>query len=165
MNGLINRHATPLITGLFLVSAISGIALFFHWQPGAFHGMHEWLSMVLLVPFVLHVWKNWKPLCGYARGRALPLALAVSVLAAVPFALAGFTGGSGGNPGFRAISVMTQARVADLAPVLGTTPDALLSALNDRGYPARSPDDTLDRVAEAAGRPASEALIAVLPRR
>ena len=53
MPAILNRYATPLITGLFLVSMISGIALFFHWGSAWFHGMHEWLSMVLIVPFVL----------------------------------------------------------------------------------------------------------------
>ena len=50
-----HRFATPLTTGLFVVSAVSGIALFFHWAPTAFHTMHVWLSMVLLLPFILHV--------------------------------------------------------------------------------------------------------------
>ncbi len=42
----------------FLVSLVSGVAIFFHWGPGAFHGIHEWLSMVLILPFVLHLWKK-----------------------------------------------------------------------------------------------------------
>ncbi|MCB1455931.1 MAG: DUF4405 domain-containing protein, partial [Nitratireductor sp.] len=61
MPDLLSRYATPFISGLFLVSLISGIALFFHVGPSGFHGMHEWLSMVLIAPFVLHLWKNWKP--------------------------------------------------------------------------------------------------------
>ncbi len=46
---MFSRYATPFITGLFLVSLISGIALFFHVGPGGFHGMHEWLSMLLIL--------------------------------------------------------------------------------------------------------------------
>jgi hypothetical protein len=46
MTDFLNRYATPFITGLFLVSLISGIALFFHVGGALFHGMHEWLSMV-----------------------------------------------------------------------------------------------------------------------
>ena len=55
MNRYFDRYATPLITGFFIVSAVSGVALFFRWTPSAFHAMHEWLSMVLLVPFALHL--------------------------------------------------------------------------------------------------------------
>lgn len=61
MTGFLRRYATPFITSLFLVSLVSGIALFFHVGAGWFHEMHEWLSMVLILPFFLHVWKNWRP--------------------------------------------------------------------------------------------------------
>ncbi|HSO47757.1 MAG TPA: DUF4405 domain-containing protein [Rhizobiaceae bacterium] len=60
MPNLLMRYATPLTSGLFAVSLISGVALFFHLGQAAFHGMHEWLSMVLILPFALHLWKNWR---------------------------------------------------------------------------------------------------------
>ncbi len=53
----ISRFATPLTAGLFLISAISGTALFFHWAPGTFHEMHEWLSLVLLAAFAFHLYE------------------------------------------------------------------------------------------------------------
>ena len=62
MPTLFKTYATPLTTGLFLASLISGIALFFHIGPSGFHGMHEILSMVLILPFVLHLWRNWRPM-------------------------------------------------------------------------------------------------------
>ena len=62
MKSILYRYATPFTTGLFLVSLVSGVALFFHVGPAAFHGMHEWLSMVLILPFVLHMWRNWRPM-------------------------------------------------------------------------------------------------------
>ena len=49
MPTLLQRYATPLITGLFLVSLISGTALFFHIAQSTFREMHEWLSLVLVV--------------------------------------------------------------------------------------------------------------------
>lgn len=160
----LNRFATPLTTGLFAVSTVSGVALFFHWQSPAFHSMHEWLSMVFLVPFALHLWKNWRSLAVYAKRYALWLILVASALAGVPFAMDGLSGPhSGGNPGFRAIGLMTQSRLADLAPVLKTTPDALVGKLQQRGYTVASADDTLAGVARASGKPANEVLFAVLP--
>lgn len=163
MNSFINRYATPLVTGLFLVSAISGVALFFHWSSGTFHSMHEWLSMVLLVPFMLHIWKNWKALWCYVRRRTMLVALILSVLVALPFAATGLSGGAGGNPAFRVMPLMTQARLSDLAPVLGTTPETLVATLGQRGYAVQSPEQTLTAVAAASGRPANEVLFAVLP--
>lgn len=161
--GFVSRFATPLTTGLFVVSAVSGAALFFHWASGAFHEMHEWLSMVLLAPFVLHVWKNWRSLLGYARRGTLAVPLLASLVVALPFAYSGLAGGGRGNPAFRVMSAMTQARLTDLAPVLKTTPDALLAALKQQGYQARSADETLDAIATAAGKQSSDALFAVMP--
>lgn len=164
---LFNRYATPFTTGLFLVSLVSGVALFFHWQQGAFHAMHEWLSMVLLVPFFLHVWKNWTPLVGYFKRGTLVIPLVLCVIAALPFAYqalsAGPGGGRAGNPAFRAATVLVRAPLADLAPLFKTTPDALIATLRDKGYQAQSPDDTLDALATAAGKQPTDALGAILP--
>lgn len=161
----IERYATPLTTGLFTVSAVSGIALFFHTSQGVFHEMHEWLSMVLLAPFALHLWKNWRLLLGYAKRGALVVPLIASLAIALPFAISGMMASRGGNPMFKAVGVLTQARLSDLAPVLKTTPDALLEALKQRGYQAQSTDQTLDAIATASGKEAPEALFAVIPAR
>lgn len=167
MTSFLLRYATPLIAGLFAVSAVSGVALFFHWAPRTFHEMHEVLSMVLLVPFVLHIWKNWHSVIGYLKRRAATVVAIVSVLVAVPFAAAGLSGegGRGGNPALRAIPLMTQARVADLAPVLKTTPDALVAALKKQGYKVDSAEQTLNAIAAASGKPARQALFSVMPQR
>lgn len=164
MEAFVNRYGTPLVTGLFLVSAVSGVALFFHWMPKAFHGMHEWLSMVLLVPVAVHVWKNWNALLGYLRRKALLLPLAVCAAAAVAFVIPALGGAPGGNPAFRAIPLLTQARIADLAPILKTTPKVLTATLEQRGFTVASSDETLDAVAARRGVPASQVLIALLPR-
>ncbi len=161
----IERYATPLTTGLFVVSAVSGTALFFHTSQGVFHEMHEWLSMLLLLPFGLHLWKNWRPLVAYAKRGTLVLPLAAALIIAVPFAIGGLSGGKGGNPGFRTMALMTSAPLTDLAPVLKITPDALVAALKARGYRAQSADQTLDAIAAASGEPAQEVLFAMMPGR
>ncbi len=161
-----NRYATPLTTGLFAVSTISGVALFFHLAPGAFHGMHEWLSIVLLAPVVLHVWKNWRSILSYAKRGTLIIPLVLSLIVALPFAISGMSGNARGrNPAFRAVSVLTQARLADLAPILKKEPDDLLAALKRRGFTVQSADETLEAIAATAGKQASDALMAVLPNR
>lgn len=164
MGAFISRYATPLTTGLFAVSAVSGVALFLHWLPAAFHSMHEWLSLLLLVPFVLHVWKNWRPLVGYAKRGSLVVGLLASLVVAVPFAWSGLAGGAGGgNPAFRVVALMTRATVDDLAPVLKTTPDALVDALHQKGYAAAAAGQTIEAIATAAGVPANEVLFALAP--
>lgn len=160
----VSRFATPLTTGLFLVSAVSGVALFFHLASPVFHSMHEWLSLVLLAPFVLHITRNWKSLVGYGRRGTLLVPVVAALLVAVPFAWSGLTGPVRG-PASRLLPFMTHARLSDLAPVLKTTPDALVTALRNHGFDARSADDTLTAVARASGKDAAEALFAVVPAR
>jgi hypothetical protein len=85
MNSMLQRYATPLITGFFLVSLISGAALFVHVGTGVFRGMHEWLSMVLILPFALHLWKNWRALTNYFSRPPFAIAMGVALVAALNF--------------------------------------------------------------------------------
>ncbi|MFT4097488.1 MAG: DUF4405 domain-containing protein [Rhodoblastus sp.] len=161
MNALLNRLATPLTLGLFAISTISGVALFLHVGQGYFHEMHEWLSMVLLAPFVLHVWKNWNPLVIYVRRGALWLPIIASIAVAVPFAWPALTGKQqGGSPAIP-MRLMMKAPIADLAPLLKMTPDGLQAALADEGYRAASTQDSIEKI---AGENARVALYAVLPK-
>jgi len=99
MPSVLNRYATPFITGLFMVSLISGLALFFHIGPTGFHGMHEWLSLLLILPFGLHVWKNWRPMKLYLTRAPMAVAAVVSLGMAALFLwpAAGDTAGAGGR--------------------------------------------------------------------
>jgi hypothetical protein len=164
LNDFMHRYGTPLTAGLFAVSAVSGVALFFHWAPRTFHAMHEWLSVVLLAPFALHLLKNWKPLLAYARRKTLLIPLVLSVLVAVPFALTAGKG-RGGNPAVQTVTLMTQASLADLAPVLQATPEELLRHLQRQGYKAGSTRDSVAAIATASQARASDVLYAMLPSR
>jgi len=152
-SALMQRWATPLTTGLFVVSAVSGVALFFHWQSGAFHAMHEWLSMALLVPFVLHVWKNWGAIMAYLRRGVMLPVLLLSVVAAVPFAWSALQGGggAGGNPSMRAARLLMDAPLSTAAPVFGASTEQLVQRLEAAGYTVTGPEDTLAGVASVAG--------------
>ena len=166
MNSFFTRYVTPLTTGLFLVSAISGVALFFHWAPGTFHAMHEWLSMVLLIPFVLHMWKNWGAFTLYVKRNTLWIPLILCIVISIPFAWSGLQSqNGGGNPAFRVVRVMTQAPLSTLAPMLKTSPDALLARLQGMGYKAGSADDTLDGIAATSNEQSLDVLLKLLPSR
>jgi len=140
------------------------VALFFPLSPPVFHAMHEWLSMVLLLPFAIHVWKNWRPLVGYVQRGTLLVPVIASVVIAAPFAAMALTGQSGGVSPPRMARILTQARLADLAPLLNTTTDKLTAKLVERGYKVASPDDSLATIAASVGAPATKALADALPR-
>ena len=163
MPPLLNRYATPLTIGLFAVSAISGIALFLHVGQGVFNGMHEWLSMLLLLPFALHMWRNWAAVTGYLRRRTLLVPLALSLVVALGFGAPGALGLGGREPPAVAIQLLSQAPLDQLAPVLKTTPDALRARLAEKGYRADSSDISIAQVAAAANAAPARVLFAILP--
>ncbi|PTW46084.1 DUF4405 domain-containing protein [Rhodovulum kholense] len=151
MRSLLMRYATPSIIGLFLVSLVTGIALFFHVGPSAFHGIHEWLSMVLILGFALHVWRNWRPMLSYMKGKPLAVSMLVSVLLSAVFFLPG--SGEGGRPPVFGLAMQVMAHSAtEVAPALGTTPDALIARLTAAGYTVGGPDQPLADIASASGR-------------
>lgn len=163
MKTFMHRYGTPLTAGLFAISAISGVALFFHWAPRTFHAMHEWLSVALLAPFALHLTKNWRPLLGYLKRRTLLVPLLLSLVVAVPFAVMAGKGGRARNRAFQAVGLMTQASLDDLAPVFHATPGALLKQLQARGYKARSTQQSPAAIAQASGAEAQDVLATLIP--
>ncbi|WP_291007145.1 DUF4405 domain-containing protein [Hoeflea sp.] len=159
MPTLLNRYATPFITGLFLVSLVSGVALFFHWGSFAFHGMHEWLSMVLIVPFVLHVWKNWRPLLNYIKKPPMLVAIVVSLVAGLAFALPAMTGqDAGGSPQRVVFEAFENGALANIAPLFGHDGEGLTSVLRGNGLTVANPDATIKAIGEASGKSAFEVI-------
>jgi len=154
MPALLNRYATPLITGLFLISLVSGVALFLHWGSAWFHGMHEWLSLALILPFGLHLWKNWRPVTTYLKHPPLWIALAGSLVLALAFALPA-------APHFAFAERMMSGTLPELAAVLDREPAALAADLAAAGYASTS-DQTLAEIAAAQGRTSGEVMALLL---
>jgi hypothetical protein len=165
----INRYSTPFTTGLFLASLISGVALFFHYGAQYFHAMHEWLSMLLIVPFVFHVWKNWGPLSNYLkRGwllAPLGLSLAAMLVFAAPAALSTGGGAGGGNPAVAMGRVLAEARISDFATMTRTAPEVVQARLKALGIEATSLETTISAAAKAAGKDAREAVMVLVMAR
>ncbi len=160
--GQLIRFATPFTTGLFLVSVVSGVALFFHVGPGIFHSMHEWLSMVLLVPVAFHVWKNWGAIANYFKRGTLVWPVVASLVVAVGFAVPALTSGAaGGNPQMAMYRAIAEAPISDVAPILKTTPDALMARLQAAGV-AASADQSMAQAAVAAGKEARGLVFQIL---
>ncbi len=164
MPSFLSRYATPLTTGLFLVSLVSGVALFFHYGSAYFHSMHEWLSMVLIAPFVLHIWKNWRSFINYfkrpAMAFSLVASLAVSLFFVVPvWNAAGGTGG--GRPDMAVLRAVQSAPITAVAPIFGHDAEGFAEALRAKGFSVESPEQSLNDVAEASGKSAREIMVSL----
>lgn len=162
MNPVLSRWATPSITGLFVISLVSGIAIFFGVGRSIFTGMHEWLSMVLVVPFILHLWKNWRPFVSYLKRPPMAVASALSLAAALAFVVPAVVSPSGPPPERAVIQLLPSRTVAQVAPLFGHTGETLGAALTAGGLIVASVDDTLDEVAQASGAATSKVLSVAL---
>ncbi len=156
MPAIVNRYAAPLITGLFLISLGTGIALFFHFGPAGFRPMHEWLSLVVILPFVLHIWKNWRAFMTYFRRAPMLVSLAGSALAGALFLLTISGEGAGGPPQFVLAQKMLGGTVEQVAPLLGLTPADLTGRLTAAGFSVGDPEVSLHQIAASAGKSDSE---------
>ena len=150
MNDSVNRYATPFTVALFLVSTISGVALFFHLGSKYFHGMHEWLSMLLLLPVVFHIQRNWPGMKGYFKRKTIWVPMILSLVGGLAFVALAWN--SPGRPPSPAAKLLGAQSIATLAPIMGTTPAGLEAKLAQKGYVA-APTDTLEAVATKAGKP------------
>jgi Icc-related predicted phosphoesterase len=55
------QWVTPCTIGAFILTALTGILLFFKVNPGLIKPAHEWLSWLLVISTLLHLFVNWRP--------------------------------------------------------------------------------------------------------
>lgn len=152
MPTFLSRYATPFTTGLFLVSLVSGIALFFHFSTSAFREMHEWLSMVLILPFVLHIWKNWRPFLMYLKRPPMAVALGLSLAAGLAMAWPALTGETSVSPQVAMIELVANGTPAQVAPLYNQTEETFIATLKEKGFTAAETGKSLVDIATASGK-------------
>ena len=116
-------------------------------------------SLVLIAPFVLHIWKNWRAFKTYFKRPAMTIALVASLVAGIAFAWPSLTGtseGRGGRPEFALLRAVQTAPISAVAPLFGQDGNGLAENLRARGYTVASTDDTLNGIAEASGKSAGD---------
>lgn len=160
MKQFLRTYGTTLTIGLFAVSTISGVFLFFHIWSRTFHAMHEWLSMVLLIPVVFHVWRNWPAFSKYFQRKSIYIALFLSLIGSLAFAYPALTGNStGNNPMRAAVSAIQKGSVQQIAPLFDLTPQALKDRLEQKGYIVTALDQKLSSIAKRSGKERGPSLI------
>lgn len=54
----VHKYATAATIGLFAITGITGLLLFFHLGVSFFKGIHEWLGVLFVVASIFHVVRN-----------------------------------------------------------------------------------------------------------
>lgn len=123
---------TPVTAGAFLLSAVTGILMFFHVNSGATKVVHEWLSWILVGGVVLHMVPNFhglKMCLSTKRG-----ALIVGVFAAILAVSIVLPMGKQGEPPFmQPVRALSEAPLTTLAQVAQIPPQQLLERLSKAG--------------------------------
>lgn len=129
---------TPVVMGAFLLSAVTGVLMFFHLDSGLNKTAHEWLSWAMLIGVGLHVLLNmpaFKRYLNQTTGRVVIGAFAL--ILALSFIPAGGSGGS--EPGFAPpVRALAKAPISVLAQVAGTSTDDLKARLQAQGLTVTS---------------------------
>ncbi|QBM28073.1 DUF4405 domain-containing protein [Hydrogenophaga pseudoflava] len=129
---------TPVVMGAFLLSAVTGVLMFFHLDSGLNKTAHEWLSWAMVIGVGLHVLLNMPAFKRYLKqttGRVVIGAFALVL--ALSFIPAG--GSSGSEPGFAPpVRALAQAPISVLAQVAGTSTDDVRAKLQAQGLTVTS---------------------------
>jgi hypothetical protein len=86
--------ATPLTIGCFVLSAVTGISMFFDFDTHLAKELHEWLGLWLVAGVFMHVAINWRPFVKYFKQ---PLAVVIIVALSALTAFSFISGGGGGD--------------------------------------------------------------------
>jgi len=160
----INREwVTPLAAGAFLLSAVTGVLMFFHLDSGFTKPAHEWLSWALLGGGLLHVTANFRGLTYHLRQRRARLIVgAFAVLLAASLSVP--TGRGRGEGGIPAMDALAAAPLASVAPIAGLTDAQLLERLRGAGFDATSPQQSFDELTGGEFRRRVQAMNVVFAR-
>ena len=128
--------ATPIAAGAFLVTAVTGVLMFFHVDTGWNKVAHEWLSWLLVAGVALHLTVNLpglKRYLGMRRGQWLVGGFAVLLaLSFVP------VGGKDEPPFLIPAKALATAPLSTVAMVAEVSPEELLARLAKAGVAADS---------------------------
>lgn len=137
----LRQVATPLTIGAFILSAVTGVLMFFHLDIGLNKAAHEWLSWALVIGVVLHLSVNFRAFRGYLkRPVARGLIAGFVILLAASF----LPLGGGGSPVAAVMQGLGQAPVAQVVALAGAESEQVTERLQAAGYMAEAEQTVAD---------------------
>ncbi len=149
MKPVLRDIVTPAAIALFLGSCLTGVALFFHWNPGLVHTAHEWLGLPFVAIVLWHAFRHWRGLISYAK-RPLPAAVVALLIVSSVTLVAATSSPGQGNP-HAVIEALSTASLASAAAAFGLSPQQATAILQTRGVAAATDEKLID-VARNSGK-------------
>lgn len=144
---------TPLVTGIFLLMAVTGGLMFFHIDTGLNKSAHEWLGWAMVAGVALHVALNINAFKRYLTQPTSRWVLGAGVAAlALSFVPLGGTGG--GKPPFAApMQALAKTPLTTVASVAGLPVTEVRARLNAAGVTSQNDTQSIqDLVGPDMGR-------------
>jgi len=158
MSARFKKYITAISAALFLVVAVSGLAMFFHVGEDLVKEMHQWLAVIFVAAIGLHIFRNWGGMMTYVRRRTIMAPVALAALAAAAFIVpAALSGGE--DPRHILMQSLQEAKLADLGRVLDVPADSLVARLEKEGFTVGSSEQRLSEIASGSGKPPMAALM------
>ena len=158
MSAQFKKYITAISAALFLVVAVSGLAMFFHVGEDLVKEMHQWLAVIFVAAIGLHIFRNWGGMMTYVRRRTIMAPVALAALAAAAFIVpAALSGGE--DPRHILMQSLQEAKLADLGRVLDVPADSLVARLEKEGFTVGSSEQRLSEIASGSGKPPMAALM------
>jgi small-conductance mechanosensitive channel len=154
----IRRFATPLIIGAGVISALTGVLMFFTTeQPFLF--AHEIVGLGFAVAIVLHIYTNWRPFKKYFSQRSvIIIALAWLIGVGLVARTAIF---SEGEPEELIMEKIEQTSLMRIAPIVDMDVETLIKRLGDDGFTVSDPEMSIEALAEKHGADTDTVLLSV----
>jgi uncharacterized membrane protein SirB2 len=154
----IRQWATPFTIGAFLLTAVTGILLFFKINFGLVKPAHEWLSCLLILGSAFHLYVNWgssiHAFSSPAGKRIFALLLLLSCIAILSLSSAT----SEKHASNWLADALAQAPLSAVTQLAHHDADAMVTILRAQGINLMSTDQTIQEIAEENNRQAMEVL-------
>lgn len=150
----LRNWATPITIGSFIISALSGVILFFHLNIGMMKPAHEWLSWFMILGVALHLVTNWRAFTNYFKKR-IPLAIIGTFALLTVLSFFSLGGGDEGGKGntratsMKSMRLLQNTPVTLLAQIDNSTPEALIERLKAGGINVENAEQKLSDIAKA----------------
>ena len=137
--------ATPLTIGSFGLMAVTGILMFFHLDSGLNKTAHEWLGWLLVAGVAAHATANWLGFKRYFLSSPSGRGILVASVLVIAGSFASLPGGreGGGSPPQLAIRAVTEAPLAQVAPLTGRPVEMLITELAAAGIQVSGAEQSL----------------------
>ena len=148
---------TPCLLGSFLLTAFTGVMLFFRLDLGLVKPVHEWIGWFMLAVALAHLLVHRKA-CGQSLGRLSGKLLLFCFVLVASLAFVPIKTGQSKRPFDAIAGALAQSPLQTVALLANQDPQDTLAKLKAQGITPWGMDQTIAQIAEYNHKPAMEVL-------